>query len=168
MEFYEVVKIRRSVRKYKATPVEQEKLDRILEAARSAPSAANIQPCRFFVLLNADLRHQLKAAYAPDWFHTAPVILVGCVDTTQAWRRSDGKSYADVDLAIAMEHVILAATAEGLGTCWIGAFKPEPVRQLLELPPGLEPIAMTPIGYPDEQPAPKRRKPLSEIVKFIR
>ena len=167
MEFYEVVKARRSVRKYKVMAVEKEKIDRILEAARLAPSAANIQPCQFFVVQSTDVKRQLKAAYAPDWFHNAPVIIVGCVDTRLAWRRSDGKSYADVDLAIAMEHIILAATAEGLGTCWIGAFNPEPVRQALQLPAELEPVAMTPLGHPEVMPAPKQRKPLTETVKFV-
>lgn len=167
MEFYEVVKARRSIRKYQSTAVEKEKLDRILEAVRLAPSAANVQPWRFFVVQSAEVKDRLKEAYSQEWFYTAPVVVVGCVDTTKAWRRTDGKVYSDVDLAIGMEHLMLAAAAEGLGTCWIGAFDPSPVRRILELPQELEPVAMTPLGYPDATPGERELKSIDDIVTFV-
>lgn len=167
MDFYETVESRRSVRAYRADPVEEDKLERILEAARLAPSAANRQPVHFYVVTDAALRERLREAYSQDWFVQAPVIICACHRESEAWCRSDGKSYADVDLTIAMEHLILAATAEGLGTCWIGAFKPAPLRKILGIPPELEPVAMTPLGYPDEEPSPRPRKALDEIVEFL-
>ena len=167
MEFYEVVKARRSIRKYQSTAVETEKLDRILEAVRLAPSAANVQPWQLFVVQSAEVKDRLKEAYSQEWFYTAPLVVVGCVDTTAAWRRTDGKVYSDVDLAIAMEHLMLAAAAEELGTCWIGAFDPSPVRRILELPPQLEPVAMTPLGYPDTTPGERELKSIEDIVTFV-
>jgi len=166
MDFYEVMKSRRSVRAYKPDPVDEEKLGRVLEAARLAPSAANRQPLAFYVIRTPELRLALREAYEPKWFVEAPVIICVCAREAEAWRRGDGKSYADVDAAIAMDHLILAAAAEGLGTCWIGAFKPEPVRRLLDLPAGLEPVAMTPLGVPAESPELRARKELQELVQF--
>ncbi len=166
MEFYDVIRSRRSIRAYRSVPVEQEKLERVLEAARLAPSAANRQPLLFYVIRDEETRAALLEAYSQQWFVDAPVILCACHRPGEAWRRTDLKSYADVDLAIAMDHLILAATAEGLGTCWIGAFKPEPVRRILGIPEELEPVAMTPLGYPDEEPAARSRKDLNEIVEY--
>ncbi len=166
MEFYEVVKQRRSVRAYRDEPVEEEKLRRILEAAREAPSAANRQPLQFYVIRDESVRRELLEAYSQQWFAEAPVIVCVCTRDSEAWHRSDGKSYADVDATIAMDHLILAAAAEGLGTCWIGAFRPEVVRKVLGLPPELEPLAMTPVGYPDQEPSPTGRKPLEEMVDY--
>jgi nitroreductase len=165
MDFYEVVERRRSVRAYRREPVEEDKLGRILEAARMAPSAANRQPLKFIVIRDAGLREKMLEAYSQPWFAHAPVIICACSTPDTAWSRVDGKNYADVDLAIAMEHLILAATAEGLGTCWIGAFKPDKVREILALPPELEPVAMTPIGYPADEERPTRRKPFDDLVE---
>ena len=166
MEFHDVIRSRRSIRAYRSDPVEEDKLERILEAARRAPSAANRQPVCFYVIREEETRSALLEAYSQQWFANAPVIICACSRPEEAWRRSDGKSYADVDLTIAMDHLILAATAEGLGTCWIGAFKPEPLRRLLGIPDELEPVALTPLGYPDEEPAERPRKDLDEIVEY--
>ncbi len=166
MEFYDVVSKRRSVRAYRTDPVEAEKLDRILNAARQAPTAANRQPLHFYVVCDAALRERLLGAYSQKWFAQAPVIICACARPSQGWQRVDGKNYADVDVTIAMDHLILAATAEGLGTCWIGAFKPDRLRDILELPADLEPVAMTPLGYPATEPGPTSRKELSEIVEY--
>jgi nitroreductase len=165
MSFEEVIRTRRSVRAYRPDPVEQEKLDRILEAFRLAPSAANRQPYRLYVARNADTRARLGQAYSPEWFAAAPVILCICTIPEEAWHRGDRKSYADVDAAIAFEHIVLAAAAEGLGTCWIGAFNPQAVREALRLPGDEEPVAMTPLGYPDDEPGPVNRKPIEELVR---
>ena len=165
MDFYEIVKTRRSVRKYKPTPVETEKIDRILEAVRLAPSAKNLQPWHFILIQDPAVKTALKEAYPRDWFHTAPVIICACGETSKGWVRRDGKSYLDVDLAIAFEHLVLAATAEGLGTCWIGAFDAPAVKRVLGLPEGVEPIAMTPLGYADGAAPASSRKNLAEILR---
>ncbi|MHC5035116.1 MAG: nitroreductase family protein, partial [Planctomycetota bacterium] len=128
MDFYEVVEQRRSVRAYRDDPVEEEKLERILNAARLAPTAANRQPMQFYVIRDAAMRASMLEAYSQKWFAEAPVIICACARPGEAWQRVDGKNYADVDVTIAMDHLILAATAEGLGTCWIGAFKPDRLR----------------------------------------
>ncbi len=167
MDYYKVIKKRRSMRAYENRDVEEDKLKRILEAARIAPSAANAQPWRFIVIRKIEVKQKLKAAYARPWFWAAPVVICACGIKSQAWRRSDGKNYLDVDVAIAMDHLILAATAEGLGTCWIGAFDPTEVKRILHLPAEIEPIALTPLGYPAASPEPKPRKPWEEVIRYI-
>ncbi|OHB83027.1 MAG: nitroreductase [Planctomycetes bacterium RIFCSPHIGHO2_02_FULL_38_41] len=167
MNFYEVIKKRCSIRSYKPNPVEEEKLNRILEAARMAPSAANRQPICFVIIKDEKTKQQLKRVYDEKWFYTAPIIVCVCSIPEKAWIRSDGRNYADIDAAIAMDHLILAATEEGLATCWVAAFKVSILKSLLKLPPGMEPIAMTPIGYPQDIPEPTYRKPIEDIVKNI-
>lgn len=167
MDFYDVIKQRRSVRAYRSTPVEQEKLARVLEAARLAPTAANRQPIQLYVIRKKELRRRLMEAYSQQWFADAPIIICACARPSEAWARMDGKSYADVDTTIAMDHLILAATAEGLGTCWIGAFNPERLREVLGIPTELEPVALTPLGYPAAEPGPTSRKPLDDICEYL-
>lgn len=167
MDIYDIMRKRRSVRSYKAAPVEDEKLHRILEAARLAPSAANRQPIHLVVIKDEKIKQQLKRVYSEEWFYTAPVIICACSVPEKAWKRSDGKNYADVDATIVMDHLILAATAEGLGTCWIAAFKPPILKSILNLPFGVEPLAMTPVGYPSNIPESTYRKPLEDIIKII-
>ena len=167
MNFYEVIKKRCSIRSYKPNPVEEEKLNRIFEAARMAPSAANRQPICFVIIKDEKTKQQLKRVYDEKWFYTAPIIICVCSIPEKAWIRSDGRNYADIDAAIAMDHLILAATEEGLATCWVAAFKVSILKSLLKLPPGVEPIAMTPIGYPQDIPEPTYRKPIEDIVKNI-
>ncbi len=167
MEFYEVITKRRSIRAYKKDPVEDSKLSRILNAARLAPTAANRQPYSLIVVKDEDTKIRLKDAYSPEWFFTAPVIVCACALPDDAWKRNDGKGYVDVDVAIAMDHLILAASAEGLGTCWIAAFKPEVVREVLNIPDNMEPLVLTPLGYPETIPEPTFRKPLEEMVREI-
>ena len=168
MDFYETIKIRRSIRAYKKDPVEEDKLGRIINAARLAPTAANRQPFSLIVVKNEQVKYKLKNAYSQEWFYTAPVIICACASSENAWKRNDGKGYVDVDVAIAMDHLILAAAAEGLGTCWIAAFKPEVVKEALNIPDSLEPLILTPIGYPEIIPEPTFRKPLEEMVREIK
>ena len=168
MEFYEVINKRRSIRAYKKDPVEDSKLSRILNAARLAPTAANRQPYSLIVVKDEDTKIRLKDAYSQEWFFTAPVIICACALPDDAWKRNDGKGYVDVDVAIAMDHLILAASAEGLGTCWIAAFKPEVVREVLNIPDNMEPLVLTPLGYPETIPEPTFRKPLEEMVREIK
>ncbi len=167
MEFYEVINKRRSIRAYKKDPVEDSKLSRILNAARLAPTAANRQPYSLIVVKDEDTKIRLKDAYSQEWFFTAPVIVCACALPDDAWKRNDGKGYVDVDVAIVMDHLILAASAEGLGTCWIAAFKPEVVREVLNIPDNMEPLVLTPLGYPETIPEPTFRKPLEEMVREI-
>lgn len=164
MSFLELAKQRFSVRRYETTPVPQGALDAILEAGRLAPSAANRQPCHIIVVRNEEQRRQLGVSYPRDWFWQAPVILIVCVEENRAWIRADKKNYADVDGALVVDHMTLCAADLGLGTCWIGAFDVAKVRSILELPEGMEPLAMLPLGYPAEPIRAKSRKSLAELV----
>lgn len=166
MQFQELVRARYSVRSYKPDTVEQEKLHQVLEAARLAPSAANRQPFTFLVVHTEGRQGELRRIYDRAWFVEAPLVICACGIPAQSWVRRDGKSYMDVDVAIAMDHLILAAADAGLGTCWIGAFDPIAAREVLGLPSDVEPIAFTPLGYPADQPRPKKRKPLEELVRY--
>ena len=169
MEFSELVTKRYSVRAYKPDPVEEEKLQQVLEAARLAPTAANRQPFQLVVIHTAGREEEMKRIYGRDWFVQAPVIICACGIPSQGWvRGSDGKNYTDVDVSIVMDHLILAAANLGLGTCWIAAFDPSAAREVLGLPDDVEPIAFTPLGYAADQPRPKKRKPLSELVRYER
>ncbi len=169
MEFSELIKTRHSVRSYKTTPVEDEKLQKVLQAARLAPTAANRQPFQLIVIHAAGREAELERIYKPKWFTRAPIVICACGIPSQGWtRQSDGKNYTDVDVAIVMDHLVLAATNEGLGTCWIAAFDPDAAREVLGLPDGVEPIAFTPLGYPADQPSSKGRKPLSKLVQYER
>ena len=169
MEFQELIEKRYSVRAYKPDPVPGESLEQVLDAARLAPTAANRQPFQLIVIHTAGREAELKRIYGRDWFVQAPVVICACGVPAQGWtRREDGKNYTDVDVAIVMDHLILAAADLGLGTCWIGAFDPDAAREVLGLPGGVEPIAFTPLGVPADQPGAKKRKPLAELVRHER
>ena len=166
MEFSELIGKRYSVRAYERRPVEEEKLRRVLEAARLAPTACNRQPFLILVIRTEGRQNELKRIYKSDWFTQAPIVICACAVPSEAWtRRWDGKSYVDIDLTIAMDHLILAAANEGLGTCWIAAFDPAAAREVLDLPDDLVPVIFTPLGYPADSPGPKQRRPLSELVR---
>ena len=168
MDLFEAIEKRKSIRKYEEREVPEDLLRRVLDSVRLAPSAANRQPWHFFVVRDEKKRAAFKAAYDQEWFHAAPVLVVACADTEAAWtRKADGASYAKVDVAIAFDHLTLAAAALGLGTCWIAAFKPDAVRGLLELPDNLVPVALTPLGHPAKDGRPRERKSLDEIVTWV-
>jgi len=170
MDFLELAKNRYSSRKYLDKAVEEHKLEIILEAARIAPSAANYQPWYFVVFKEADELKKIGECYHRPWFKTAPVVLVACANHQQSWKRKDAKDHADIDLAIAIDHITLAATSLDLATCWICNFDVDKTRQLLELPDYIEPVALIPIAYPadnsDNERHNKLRKPMNEIVGF--
>jgi nitroreductase len=168
MEFRELIRNRYSVRAYKPDPVEEEKLQQVLEAMRLAPTAANRQPFQFIVVHTEGREQELRRIYDRAWFVQAPLIICACGVPAQNWVSRDGKNYNDVDAAIAMDHLVLAATDLGMGTCWIAAFDPAAAREVLGLPDGVEPIAFTPLGYAADQPGPKERKALSELVRYER
>ncbi|HUX42477.1 MAG TPA: nitroreductase family protein [Rectinemataceae bacterium] len=167
MDLFECIGTRRSCRAYASDPVEESKLERLLEAARLAPTAANRQPFRILVIPTAGREAQLRRLYDKTWFVTAPLALLVCTIPGEAWVRKDGKNYADADAAIVMEHIVLAATALGLGSCWIASFDAEAVKEAFGLAAGMEPLAFTPIGYPKESPEPRPRKGLESLVSRL-
>ena len=168
MDFLELFQQRYSVRAYKPDPVEDEKLQLVLNAARLAPTAANRQPFQLIVIHTPGRQEELKRLYSRDWFSQAPLVIGMCALPATAWVRRDGKNYADVDATIAMDHLILAAASLGLGTCWVAAFDPAAAREILQLPNDVEPIAFTPLGYAADQPRAKERRPLDAFIHYER
>jgi nitroreductase len=166
MDFLELTKKRYSVRAYKPDPIEDDKLQKVLEAACLAPTACNLQPFQFIVIHTKGKETELRRIYSDSWFVQAPIVICACGIPSQSWVRSDGKNYCEVDATIAMDHLILAAADLGLGTCWIGAFNPDAAREVLSLPDDVEPIAFTPLGYPNDQPGDKNRKSMNELVRY--
>jgi len=166
MEFSELISKRYSVRAYRPDKVEEDKLNRILVAARLAPTACNLQPFQILVAHTAGRENEFLRIYPRDWFVQAPLILCVCGLPASAWVRKDGRNYFETDAAIAMDHMILAATEEGLGTCWIAAFDAAAAREVLRIPENVEPLLFTPLGYAAGQPSAKERKPLSVLVRY--
>ncbi len=154
MEFLELVKNRYSVRAYKSTPVEDDKLKQILETARLAPTSANRQPFQLIVIHTAGREEELRPIYDKDWFVQAPVIICACATPIQGQVYDESRSYRNI--GIVMDHLILAATNLGLGTCWIGAFDPLAARKILGIPEEVQPIVFATIGYADDQPKEKK------------
>lgn len=172
MDFLSFVSDRFSIRGYDSSKnIEKEKLLRILEAGRMAPSASNRQPWTFVVAQSDEKRKELSQVYPAKWFCDAPVILIVKGRKSEAWRRkAENYCSLETDLTIAMDHMILAATAEGLGTCWVAAFDEKKLRQILALTDDEIVYTITPIGYPLENAIitrPKTRKPLEEIVEWL-
>lgn len=171
MDLLELVRQRFSVRKYSDKKVEKEKIDYILECAQLAPSACNRQPWTVYVATSDSVLADLKKAYSREWMENVSTILVLTAHHDSSWHRErfDNKDHADVDLAILADHIILAATQCGLGSCWVCAFDPELCRKALLLTDAQEePVVMIPLGYTDaaiEIPE-KKRKELKDIVVF--
>ncbi len=167
MEYFELIQKRYSVRSYKSDPIEDEKLQKILEAARLAPTAANRQAFKVVVIHTRGREEQLKKIYGRDWFVLAPMVVGIFSIPRKNWVRSDGRNYSDVDAAIVADHIILAATELGLGTCWIGAFNAAAAREVVGLGEGFEPVVFIPLGYPESPGPQKVRKSLDELVVYI-
>ncbi len=167
MEYSDLISARYSVRAYRPDPIEDSKLQAILEAARMAPTAANRQPFQLVVIHTAGREEELRKIYHRLWFVQAPLVIAVCAISSQAWvRESDRFNARFIDAAIVADHLILAAANLGLGTCWIANFNTEAARTVLRLPEEAEPVIFTPLGYPTDQPASKTRKPLSELVRY--
>ncbi len=177
MEFLELVKKRRSVRKFSERPVEREKIELCLEAARLAPSACNAQPWRFLVFDEPEKKESLRRAacsgiYRNSGFIASAPVLVAALSLRgkllpDLAGRFQGKHYPLIDLGIAAEHLVLQAAELGLGTCWVGWFNASAVKKLLRLPKGEHPVALIPIGYPGNaagRPTPRKRP--EEIAAF--
>jgi nitroreductase len=166
MDFLELVKSRYACRAYEPRPIEPDKLLRVLEAVRLAPSGSNRQPWKFIVVHDPEVKRRLVHACANQRFvATAPVVVAGC-GLMPDRMMSCGVPGDPVDVAIALEHLSLAATAEGLATCWIGAFSQDEVRDVLGVPPTVKVIELMAIGYPADRPRAKTRKSLSEITSI--
>lgn len=168
MKFVELAEKRCSIRGFKTDPIPEGMLNEILQAGNLAPTAKNLQPFHFVVVRDSDILDNLAKAYPAPFFREAPVVIVICVEPAKGWvrERHDGKNYCEVDAAIAIDHMTLAASDLGLGTCWIGAFDPEMVSAVLGLPPEIRPLAMLPVGYPSMEGREKVRKTLGELVRY--
>ena len=167
MEYSELITARYSVRAYRPDPVEDEKLEAVLEAARLAPTAANRQPFQLIVMHTAGRKEEIGKIYRRPWFVQAPLVIGVCAISSLAWvRESDRFNARLIDAAIVADHLILAAADLGLGTCWVAAFNVEAARDVMKLPDEAEPVIFTPLGYPADQPGPKTRKPLNELVRY--
>jgi len=167
MEYSELIAARYSVRAYRPDPVEDEKLEAVLEAARLAPTAANRQPFQLIVMHTAGREKEIGKIYRRPWFVQAPLVIGVCAISSLAWvRESDRFNARLIDAAIVADYLILAAADLGLGTCWVAAFDVEAARDVMKLPDEAEPVIFTPLGYPADQPGPKTRKPLNELVRY--
>jgi nitroreductase len=168
MDVMEAIKERRSVRAYQDRPVPEEKLKAILEAARLAPSAANRQEWKFIVVQDKEKRLSImKAAGGQKFVGEAPVV-IAAVSLNPGYVMRCGVPAHPVDLAIAVDHMTLKAVEEGLGTCWIGHFEQEKVKEILNVPKEYKVVVLLTLGYPADSPSPKRRKSLEELISYER
>ncbi len=168
MNLLELIQQRRSLRTYLDKPIEQTKLDYLLECARLAPSWKNLQCWRFIVVKDLSLRTAITAAFnegnpGRKAIVQAPVVVVLCAlpNESEVWEEKD---FMMLDAGLAMEHLVLAATEQGLGTCWQGLFTEEIVKRVLNVPEGVRVVAMTPLGYAAEERRPRPRKGINDIV----
>ena len=168
MSVLKVIRERKSVRRYKPDPIQEDVLFRVLEAARLSPSGKNLQPWKFILVRDSSLKQKVAEASNKQYFMAeAPLIVVACGFPDDCYSRMGNymKSWP-VDVAIAMEHLILQAQEEGLGTCWIGAFEERDVKSILNIPDDVKVLALTPLGFPDAVPLPRGRKKLEEITSY--
>jgi nitroreductase len=177
MEFINVVESRRSIRTYLEKKVESSKIDYIIECARRSPSWANRQCWKFIIVKDKSIIKELsKTSLINRWLKNAPIIVVACADPIMSGS-NNGIDYFIVDVSIAMEHLILAATDVGLGTCWIGGFNEDKIKKILIIPKRIRVVSMTPLGYPSEKngfidksykffASSKKRKNINEIIKY--
>lgn len=168
MDFEQLITHRYSSRSYQPREVPEETLEKVLNAARLAPTAANRQPFQMIVIPTEGRKEELLQIYNRDWFVQPPLVICAVGLPEKGWVRHkhDGQNYTWVDVAIAFDHLTLQAAELGLGTCWIAAFNPQAARDILELPEEAVPVAFTPLGYPQDQPGPKTRKKLSDLVRY--
>lgn len=167
MEFYDTIKARVSTRSYKTSPVPQIALDRIAEAVALAPSACNRQPWKFLIIKNPLLKTAACSVYRGEWLKDAPLLAVIAGNKAEAWKRLEGTSIIETDTAIAMEHFVLAAANEGLGTCWICAFDTAKMDEVLGFKDPWSAYAISPLGYATSPVTRPARKKISEIFQII-
>jgi nitroreductase len=166
MDVFTAISQRSSVRAYKATDVEEDKLKKVLEAGRLSPSSSNRQEWKFIIVKNKEAKKKLaKAAFGQSFIGEAPVVLVACATESKAIMACGQPAYT-VDVSIACAFMILEAYELGLGTCWIGAFNEGEVKKILKVPESIRVVAMTPLGYPNQPPSQRVRKGLNQIICF--
>lgn len=163
MKLVELSNNRYSCRTYAQTAVKEEQLDYIKECVRLAPSAVNKQPWRFHIVRNEENKEKLRHCYNREWFKTAPMYILATVLHDEEWVRADGKQHGNIDVAIAVEHLCLAATEQGLGTCWVCNFDAALCTELFNLPENEEPAVIIPLGVPECEISPKKRKPMNDV-----
>lgn len=167
MDFYDVIKNRRSIRSYKSDPVPQEALQRIAEAVYFAPSACNMKPWKIKLVIDPDLRAKIAANYTQSWLAEAPAIAVIMGNNKQCWQRPEDDPIVQIDVGIAMEHLVLAATAEGLATCWICAYEIEKMNAALDVDDPWNVLAISPLGYSDAIPKDVPHKDINKLFEII-
>jgi len=168
MSIFDIMKSRRSVRKYKNDTIPDQVLTQVLEATRIAPSGKNLQPWKFIIVRKREKREKLAVASNNQSFVAqAPVVIVACGFPDMCYQNQGSymKSWP-IDVSIALDHLMLMAREQGLGTCWIGAFKEDEVKRILSIPDEVRVVALTPLGYPDEEPRGRGRKKLGEIISY--
>lgn len=164
MSLVDIILSRRSIRRYEQRPIPEEIMRLILEAGRMAPSAANRQPWHFIVVTEQELKEKLSQWRFTRFLKDSAAVIVGCGENN----RPRAARWATIDVSIALENMVIAAWALGVGSCWIGGFNEKEVKELLGIPDNIKVIALLSLGYPAEQPAPRRKKPLEKIVHYNR
>lgn len=160
----DLIRGRYSCRSYLGKPVEEEKIEYIKESIRLAPSAVNRQPWKFRIVRSPDGREKLQSCYSRAWFNEAPLYILASLLHDQEWVRADGKPHGNIDVAIAVEHLCLAAAEQGLGSCWVCNFDAHRCHELFQMPETEEPVVIVPIGYASAAEIPsKTRKPVEEL-----
>jgi len=170
MDVFEAIKGRRSIRAFQNRDIPQEMVDRLIDAARWAPSAGNIQPWEFIIVRKPETKRKLaEAALEQTFIEEAPVVIVVCADenrSSQGYGTRGKTLYCLQDTAAATQNIHLAAYALGLGTCWVGAFREDEAKKILNIPSGVRPVAIIPVGYPAEKPQPRNRRPINQITHY--
>jgi len=167
-DIFNLFRLRRSIRSFTSEDVSDEEIEKILEAARWAPSAGNIQPWEFIVVRNPETKREIaRAALNQTFIEEAPVVIVVCADESRSswvYGSRGATLYCIQDTAAATENMLLAVCALGLGACWVGAFREDEIKRILKIPRGLRPVAIVPIGHPAERPSPPSKRTLKKIV----
>lgn len=168
MSILNIIRERRSIRKYRPDPIPQDVLGRVMEAARLAPSGKNLQPWKFIMVTEAGIKDQLAEASRRQLFIAqAPLIIVACGYPEQSYQYQGNYMQSwSIDVTCALDHLMLQAQEEGLGTCWIGAFEEKDVKRILDIPEDVKVLALTPLGFPAQTSQDRGRKPLEEIVSY--
>ena len=161
MSLFDVILSRRSIRRYENKEIPQDTLDKIVEAGRQSPSAVNKQPYRFVIVTDSEIKKELKGLFS-RFLENAPIVIIGCANTKA---RLTGK-WATVDTTIALENMVLAAWSLGIGSCWIGSFNEQKIKELLKIPEDWKIVALVTFGYPAETPKPRKKKPTNELFSF--
>jgi nitroreductase len=170
LDVLDAIKGRRSIRAFRDKDVQQEIVEKLIDAACCAPSAGNIQPWEFIIVRKPEIKRRLvEAALDQTFIEEAPVVIVVCANenrSSQGYGIRGKTLYCIQDTAAAIQNILLSAYSFGLGACWVGAFREEEAREILKVPYGVRPVAIIPVGYPDEVPSPRSRRPINQMVHY--